>query len=121
MKKNKEKYKQRSEKWDEKRERKNPDQKVVSSAQKVSPEDIASYAEILNEFEPLKRDISNLQAGKLSNEADFPLNSKEQVKKDITAQEKYYKKQRELNDLLTKAAVRKIFNDSETLTREALQ
>jgi hypothetical protein len=121
MKKNKEKYQRRSEKRDEKRKKKNSNQEIVSSAQEISSIDVANYLEIFNEFEPLKRDSANAQAGKLSNEADFPLNSKEQVTTDIKEQERYYKKQKELNNLLRDASVLKIFNNNETFLRQALQ
>jgi hypothetical protein len=80
MKKNKETYQQRSEKRDNKRGKKHPDQDIVSSAQEVSDIDIANYLEIFNAFDALKRDIAYSQASKPFNNANFSPNPQKPAK-----------------------------------------
>jgi len=130
IKNSKDSRKERAEKWDkknnkkvEKLKKKYPDKEHPEYSEaifEINEIDLGNFLAAYRQFEPLNRDLSRIEGGSFAEEAQFPNNSVEQVKRSIKENRIYYKKQLELNKALEDATILDIHNNKEKTKRDLL-
>jgi hypothetical protein len=79
-----------------------------------------NFLEMFGEYLALKDDLEHGEHGELAKEARKPNDSKKEIKRNTKELKKHFKRQQELNKLLTKQEIVKIRDDNTNLTNQLL-